>query len=143
MYDDVLVPTDGSEAAAAALDHALGVAGRFDATVHGLYVVETDALAHEAPTLSLDDLRETLRAEGETVLDDLRARATDRGVDVTATAVEGVPEDAIVEYATGNGIDLVVMGTHGRHGAEPYPVGSVTGRVVRRADAPVLVVGGA
>jgi len=142
MYDDVLVPTDGSTAAATALEHALGVAERFDATVHGLYVVETDALAHEAPTLSLDDLRETLREEGESILDNLRSQASDRSLTVTTSTVEDVPEDAIVAYAAANGIDLVVMGTHGRHGAEPYPVGSVTGRVVRQVDVPVLVVGG-
>lgn len=142
MYDDVLVPTDGSAAAATALEHALGVAERFDATVHGLYVVETEALAHEAPTLSLDDLRETLREEGESILGDLRAQASNQGVTVTTSTVEDVPEDAIVTYAAANGIDIVVMGTHGRHGAEPYPVGSVTGRVVRQVDVPVLVVGG-
>jgi nucleotide-binding universal stress UspA family protein len=142
MYDDVLVPTDGSVPAAAALDHALGVAERFDATIHGLYAIETDALAHEAPEMTLDDLSEMLRAEGEEVLDDLRERATERGLDVTASTVEGVPEDAITAYVD-SGVDLVVMGTHGRHGSEPYPVGSVTDRVVHRVDVPVLVVGGA
>ncbi|WP_251330086.1 universal stress protein [Haloplanus pelagicus] len=141
MYDDILIPTDGSDPAAAAFDHALDLAERFDATVHVLYVVETDSLSHEAPALAIEDLRETLRSEGEAILDDLCERATARGVAVTEAIVEGVPEDAILEYVADGGVDLLVMGTHGRHGLERYLVGSVTERVVRRADVPVLVVG--
>ncbi|WP_251343916.1 universal stress protein [Haloplanus halophilus] len=142
MYDAILLPTDGSEPAAAAVEHALGVAERFGATLHLLYVVETDDLSHAAPELAIEELRETLRSEGESVLDDAAARATDRGVEATTAVVEGTAEDAILKYAAENGIDLLVMGTHGRGGLERYLVGSVTERVVRRAEVPVLVVGG-
>jgi nucleotide-binding universal stress UspA family protein len=142
MYDEILVPTDGSDAAAAALDHAFAVADSFDATVHALYVVEAAAIAHEAPELPLDRLRETLRGEGETALDDLTTRASERGVDVTRALVEGIAEDAILDYVDDEDIDLVVMGTHGRHGLDRFLVGSVTERVLRRSAAPVLAVRG-
>ena len=141
MYDDILIPTDGSDPAAAAFEHACSLAERYDATLHALYVVETDSLAHEAPQLAIEELRETLRAEGEAILDDLVSRGTDRSIDVTDAIVDGVAENAILEYADDHGIDLLVMGTHGRHGLERYLVGSVTERVVRRSSVPVLVVG--
>ena len=142
MYDRILVPTDGSDPAAAATDHALTVADRFDATVHALYVVDVDGIAHEAPGLGLDALRDALRTEGETATDAVVERAEDRGVDVRESVVDGVAEDAIVDYADAEGIDLIVMGTHGRRGLDRYLVGSVTERVVRRTEVPTLVVRG-
>jgi nucleotide-binding universal stress UspA family protein len=142
MYDRVLVPTDGSDPAAAATEHALTIAERFDATVHALYVVDVDGIAHEAPGLGLDALRDALREEGEAATAAVAERAADRGVDVTEAVIDGLAEDAIVDYAEGNGIDLIVMGTHGRHGVERYVVGSVTERVVRATDVPTLVVRG-
>jgi len=142
MYDRILVPTDGSDPAAAATEHALSIADRFDATVHALYVVDTDGIAHEAPGLGLDALRDALEAEGEEATTAVVERATARGVDVTQSVVEGLAEDAIVDYAESEGIDLIVMGTHGRRGLDRYLVGSVTERVVRRTDVPTLVVRG-
>jgi nucleotide-binding universal stress UspA family protein len=142
MYDRVLVPTDGSDPAAAATEHALTIAERFDATVHALYVVDVDGIAHEAPGLGLDALRDALREEGEAATAAVAERAADRGVDVTEAVIDGLAEDAIVDYAEGNGIDLIVMGTHGRRGVERYVVGSVTERVVRATDVPTLVVRG-
>jgi nucleotide-binding universal stress UspA family protein len=142
MYDHVLVPTDGSDPAAAATEHALAVAERFDATVHALYVVDVDGIAHEAPGLGLDALRDALREEGAAATAAVAERAVDRGVDVTEAVMEGLAEDTIVDYAEGNGIDLIVMGTHGRRGVERYVVGSVTERVVRATDVPTLVVRG-
>lgn len=142
MYDRILVPTDGSDPAAAATDHALTVADRFDATVHALYVVDVDGIAHEAPGLGLDALRDALRTEGKAATDAVVERAEDRGVDVRESVVDGVAEDAIVDYADAEGIDLIVMGTHGRRGLDRYLVGSVTERVVRRTEVPTLVVRG-
>jgi len=142
MYDRILVPTDGSDPAMAATEHALAIAERFGATVHALYVVDTDGIAHEAPELGLDVLRGALREEGEAATGTVEMRAEARGVDVTAAVVEGIAEDAIVDYADDHGIDLIVMGTHGRHGVDRYLVGSVTERVVRRTDVPTLVVRG-
>jgi nucleotide-binding universal stress UspA family protein len=142
MYDRILVPTDGSDPASAATEHALAVADRFGATVHALYVVDIDGIAHEAPGLGLGALRDALRTEGETATTAVVQRAEERGVDVTDAVVEGVAEDAIVDYADDVGVDLIVMGTHGRRGLDRYLVGSVTERVVRRTEVPTLVVRG-
>jgi len=142
MYERILVPTDGSECAAAATEHAVTIADRFDATLHACYVVDVDAVAHAAPELSLDDLRETLREEGAAATAAVAERAAESGVETVETVREGIPEEAIREYADEAAIDLVVMGTHGRQGLDRYLVGSVTERLVRRSDVPVVTVRG-
>jgi nucleotide-binding universal stress UspA family protein len=57
---------------------------------------------------------------------------------VQASVLSGSPYRAIVDYAAAEDIDLVVMGTHGRTGFDRYLLGSVTERVVRLSDRPVL-----
>ena len=77
-----------------------------------------------------------------TMADQLRELAHDdavRCVVVTETR-EGVPHDTILEYAEEADVDVVVMGTHGRSGLDRYLLGSVTERVVRSAEVPVLTV---
>lgn len=140
MYDDVLVPTDGSAAALEAVEHALPIAECFDATVHALHVIEATLVGHSAPALDRDSVREALQDEGERAVAAVEERATDRGVPSTGGVVEGVPETAILEYADDHGIDMIAMGTHGRDGLDGYLVGSVTERVIRRTDVPVVVV---
>jgi nucleotide-binding universal stress UspA family protein len=120
-YSDVLVPTDGSEYAAVATDHALALANALGTGLHFLYA-GTD-----------DQGREAVEAAATRVAD----RAT--GPVETAT-VEGPPSDAINDYAASAGADLVVMGTHGRTGLRRHLVGSVTERTVRTADVPVVAV---
>lgn len=53
---------------------------------------------------------------------------------------DGVPSEEILDYADANGVDLIVMGTHGRTGLPRLLLGSTTERVVRLFDAPVLTV---
>jgi nucleotide-binding universal stress UspA family protein len=140
MYDDILIPTDGSDAALAAVDHALTIAEPFDATVHALHVVETDLVGHSAPALDPAEFREALREEGARATAVVEERAADRGVASTGEVLEGVPENAVLDYAARRGVDLIVMGTHGRDGLDRYLVGSVTERVIRRTDVPVVAV---
>ncbi|MFB6195603.1 MAG: universal stress protein [Haloplanus sp.] len=137
MYDDILVPTDGSEGTADAIDHAIDIATTYDAALHALYVVDTAAPGEATTAAVLDALEEA----GRDALDELVERAEAAGVEtIEGTVGRGTPHRAILEYVDRNDIDLVVMGTHGRTGLDRYLIGSVTERVVRLADVPVLTV---
>lgn len=142
MYDRILVPTDGSEPSLRAARHAAELAARFDATLHALYVVDADP---SPLAVSRADVRETLREVGEqaaeSAFENVERLAADAGVELETAVVEGAPAEQIVDYAGDTGVDLVVMGTHGRSGLGKRLVGSVTERVVRNAPVPVLTVG--
>jgi nucleotide-binding universal stress UspA family protein len=125
MYDAILVPTDGSRLADRAATHALDLAAAFDATVHAISVVPPGR----------DD------ADADAAVDAVADRASDRSIPVETAVLDGVPYRAILDYVQDEGVDLVVMGTHGRTGLDRYLLGSVTERVVRAAPVPVLTVG--
>jgi nucleotide-binding universal stress UspA family protein len=137
MYGTVLHPTDGSEASRAAADHAIDLAAAHGATLRLLYVVDTGTLAaDDYGTVLLDSLEQS----GQAALDDLAERAAAAGVECDSAIETGTPHREILADAEASGADLVVMGTHGRTGLDRFLLGSVSGRVVRSADVPVLVV---
>ena len=143
MYETILFPTDGSDASLGALDHALELAGTYDATLHVLYVVDTSYSYgdFDGAAVDLTPVFEALREEGERTIERVEERAADAGVDVVgATREDSAVHRSIVEYAEEADVDLIVMGTHGRRGLNRWLLGSVTERVVRAADAPVLTV---
>ena len=136
MYDEILFPTDGSEASKRTFPHAVSQAEAFDARVHVLYVVNTTYAGVGAGGSKNVN---SLRAEGEEVTDEFERRLRDEGVDVVTRIEEGDPHTKITEYADDEA-DMIVMGTRGRSGIEKYLLGSVTEKVVRTADVPVFTV---
>ena len=135
MYTDILVPTDGSQGAKVCLEHGIEIASKWDATLHTLYVVDT-RLARSGLLL------ETLRDEGRGAVRDVEVTGTQAGLTVVTEIVEGNPHEEILDYVTEHGIDMVVMGTHGRTGLDKVVMGSVAGRVIRGSPVPVLTVRG-
>ena len=135
MYDDILIPIDGSRGANAALEHGIEIASQWDATLYALYVVDT-RLARSGPLL------ETLRNEGQRAVRDVEVAGTQAGLTVITEIAEGNPHEEILAYVSEHGIDMVIMGTHGRTGIDRVVIGSVTERVVRRSPVPVLTVRG-
>lgn len=136
MYSTILVPTDGSDGAAAALGTALGLAAEFDAAVHALFVVDERFVAteYDAPV-------EEAEREGEAVLDRAGERGREAGIAVEKHLRTGVPHEEIVGAVDDYGADLVVMGKHGRTGLDRFlNLGSVAERVVRAAPVQVLTV---
>ncbi|WP_372479586.1 universal stress protein [Halomicrobium sp. HM KBTZ05] len=139
-YDDILLPTDGSKGTEDTVGHALTLARNHDATLHVLYVVDRRRfLAADKETQ--DDVIEALREQGEVAIDDVTVTAEDAGVTVETAMEEGIPHKTIQKYATDNDIDVVTMGTHGQTGRDRVAtLGSVTERVLKGVDVPVLVV---
>jgi nucleotide-binding universal stress UspA family protein len=138
MYDAILFATDGSDAAATALDHAITAADAHGATLHVLSV------ADERLALAADDTeatREDLRERAQEAVDDAADTASGSGVHVETAVRDGVPFREILAYAQEAAVDLVVVGTHGREGREKrVNMGSTAERVVNQAERPVLVV---
>lgn len=140
MYEDVLFPTDGSSGTLAALDHALAIARDSDAAVHGLYVLDR-RLATAAQADTKDEVIQSLEEEAERALHDVEVHAAESAIDPCTEQREGIPHREILEYADEHGIDLLVMGTHGRTGPDRIAnLGSTTERVVKNGEVPVLVV---
>jgi nucleotide-binding universal stress UspA family protein len=140
VYDDVLVPTDGSEYAAAATEHGLAIARRFDARVHAVNVVDVGAVTVGPDATPPTDLVDRLTARGNETVEQVAERARDGGLDATTAVREGIPATELLGYVDEADVDLVTMGTAGRTGLSQHLLGSTTERVLRRADVPVLTV---
>ena len=136
MYERVLHPTDGSDAADAAAADAMELADRYDAPLHVLYVV--DVTVGHATDAHAGQVVEELESIGREHVESVTERARQAGVDVTSEIQEGTPATTIVETTEPG--DVVVMGTHGRSGLDRYLVGSTTEKVIRSVDVPVLTV---
>ena len=139
MYDDILIPSDGSEEAAHAVSHGIQLAAEFDATVHALYVIENKATYILTAELG-DEQMEKYREYGEGVVSTITEKSNEKGLDAKGIIKKGRVPEEIVEYAEGNGIDHIVMGRRGRGSIEQY-LGSTSEKVIRMTNIPVTVIG--
>jgi nucleotide-binding universal stress UspA family protein len=140
MSDRILVPYDGSTPAANALEFAFE---RFpDADVTALYVIQIPEGywgGFEGPELQ-PPVTEKAREHAEEILEPPRELAAERGRELDTDVRTGQPDNRIVEYAEDEGIDLIVVGSHGREGISRVLLGSVAENVVRRSPTSVVVV---
>ncbi|WP_276256199.1 universal stress protein [Halomontanus rarus] len=137
--ENILLPTDGSDGAAVAVDWGISLAIAFDAMLHAVTSVDTSRYMGD-PHLDPGAILAELEAVGEEALEAVRRRARDEGVSVTGSVAKGPAARVIADYAEDNESDLIVMGTHGRSGFERQFLGSVTENVVRTVRTPVVCV---
>lgn len=138
MYDRILVPTDGSIEGERAVEYAIDLAREHGATIRAIYVVNAASYGGLPMETAWDGISDALREEGQAALERVEEMAD--GVEVETAVLEGSPSRAIVDQASSEGCDLVVMGTHGRGGIDRLLLGSVAERVVRSSPVPVLTV---
>lgn len=122
----LLVPTDFSDHATAAVRYASLLAARFDAEVALLHATMLRASSVPDDRLVISALEQTCSEHFH-------------GVKTTSQVVDGKPADAILAIAR-NAANLIVMGTHGRGGLARALLGSVAEDVIRRSDIPVLTM---
>jgi universal stress protein A len=131
----ILTPTDFSAHAKQAVTSAFELGQTFGATLSLLHVIEVPAYAIEV-SLPLEELERDARHELALLLPEAEAAH----VDVTRLVELGVPYQRILETATAEQVDLIVMATHGRTGLGHLVLGSVAERVLRLAPCPVLTI---
>lgn len=140
--EKILLPTDFSEYSAEATKYACAFAEQFNSQIHLLHVQEV--YASSTPEfgmgLALPSQIKESREAAERALEKVLDAEWAEGRDIIRATAEGPPFLEIVRYAKAQGIDMVIMGTHGRSGLAHVLMGSVAEKVVRKAPCPVLTV---
>jgi len=140
----ILVPTDFSEDARAAIDAAVEWAAEFGAKIHIVHAYFVDVPAvyggYGGDFLLPADILEPIREAAESAVAEVVADASKRGVPVEGRATLGDASSTILVEAERLGVDLIVMGTRGLTGLKHVILGSTAERVVRKAPCPVLTV---
>jgi universal stress protein A len=138
----ILVPIDFSPDADQAMAWAIDLARRYDASLVLTYVVQPVAwpASPDGLVVTPSDLLATARRELGMSLDRTRESIETAGIHAEAVLIDGSPAREIAELARAKGVDLIVMGTHGRTGIQHALLGSVAEKVLRTAPCPVLTV---
>ena len=145
MYQHILLTLDSSSLAEQAIPHAENLAGATGAHLTLLscvepYVVSMPLMAAPGPIYEIDTDMDALVAEREDYVNGIKEMLIARGLKVSAVVLRGRPADEILHFATHNGIDVIVMTTHGRSGFGKFIYGSVADRVLHGAHIPVLLI---
>ncbi|QCC49128.1 universal stress protein [Halobellus limi] len=138
MYDQILIPYDGSDEAIKGAKHGIELAAALGAEVHALYVIDLPG-APRALALRDDEdrMREEYEEYGNEVLGNLADVADEHGVECTTAMRTGTPNEEIVGYAEDEGMDAIVMGSAYR-GTIGGILGGTMDKVVRTATVPVI-----
>lgn len=144
-YQRIMAAVDGSEHASAALGHAAMLARSLKCQLLVVHIASDEwsnpAFGGDPSTAQADQDRAGIEAAARKILDGHLASLGDDGdLEVTAILDFGQPDERIVELAEEHAADLIVVGSRGLSGFRSFLLGSVSYKVARTADRPVLVV---
>jgi nucleotide-binding universal stress UspA family protein len=147
VYQRILVAVDGSKTSDRALHEAIRLAKDQGATLRVIHVIDTAPLSWDMDPIQMQEIHKTLRQVGQTTIEHAQATTQSSGIAAEARLVEiDIPgtrvASRIADEAKAWPADLLVIGTHGRHGLNHLLLGSVAEGVVRVAPVPVLLVRG-
>ena len=143
MYENILVPLDGSNFAEIALPHAVAFAAKFGSKITLVSVFETPHIYQsvERDDGVLNDIHQAAIRGVSEYLERIKVDLIAQGLIVETTFIESanVP-GALLQAIDDGGADLIVMSTHGRTGIDQWRFGSVAQRVARHTTVPVVLI---
>ncbi|MBI2870024.1 MAG: universal stress protein [Chloroflexi bacterium] len=143
MYRHIMVPLDGSKLAECVLPHA-AVLAKVAEKITFTRVTTPFRLYEGIETRIHDEMRRKLESDeseaARRYLDDIMARQNYYSIPVHSVVLFGKVTEQLVDFAEKNGVDLIVMATHGRSGVSRFAWGSVADRLLRTSRVPVLMV---
>jgi nucleotide-binding universal stress UspA family protein len=142
LYKKIMVATDGSEQNKKAISYGIEFAKLSGAKLYVVYVVDTAAFASIPMDAGWEMMYELLETEGKDASNQVVELGEAQGLEIESAVLEGHPSNEIIEFAEGNDIDMIVIGTLGKSGLDRFLLGSVADKVTRNSKVPVLVVRG-
>jgi nucleotide-binding universal stress UspA family protein len=136
----ILIPTDGSDYSLRAAEYGISIAKMMKAEIMVVYVMDTVVLDQIAKASEREAVEKELNQDGQQYINYILNLAKKENVKAASLLAKGRPVEQIVNLAKGLGMNLIVMGTYGRRGAERILIGNVAERVIEYAPCPVLVV---
>ncbi len=138
----ILIPTDFSETAELALEHAVKMARLLDSEITLLHVVSTFAFRVNLPEVDIDEAQNTklsgaIGSKLNRIAEELKAK---EGIRITTMVTSGRIREEVVRIAEEIDADLIIIGTHGVSGLREFFMGSNAFRIVSEAGCPVLSV---
>lgn len=135
-----MITTDGSNKSRLDAKDGIELAKALGAQVIALNVVSENVIASAVRQLGSDrkDAEAMLKARGQKAIDEIKKMGDDAGIKVDAVLKIGVPANEIIEVASSEKVDLIVIGSHGESGEQS--IGGVVRKVVYLSTTPVLVV---
>ncbi|TVX96866.1 universal stress protein [Cohnella terricola] len=141
IFRHILVPYDGSEPSARALDKALEIVAK-DSGPHltVAHAINLQPVTFADVTFVQPDFyQEQVKAHGEKIIDKIKQITRDVP-HANAVILAGPPAEAILDYADNNGCDLIVMGNRGLSSFKEFMLGSVSHNVILHSRIPVMVM---
>ena len=141
-FKKILFPVDLSESSEKIVPYVRAVAKKFEARIHILFAARVFQYFTSiyVPHPSINKFEQEIIEGAEKKLYEFIDRYFKEYPDTKTTVVAGDASEEIINYVESQGIDLIIMGTHGRKGMDKVIFGSVAERVVKAAPVPVLVV---
>lgn len=141
MDERILVPFDGSPLSERALERALSIHPEADIVV--LHVINPIEIVYEAESKGLqtaESWHNQMTEQARNLCAEAEERAEEMGCTISTIVQMGQPARKILECIAKQGIDHVIMGSHGRSGVSRLLLGSVAERVMRQSPVPVTIV---
>ena len=140
MAESIVVGTDGSGHAERALDEAIAIAVRDGAALHIVTAFPDPAVVREKITSGATAMSVNLSEVADQVLARAAEHAREKGVRAETHAREADPAEAILEVASAQSADLIVVGSRGLSGLQRFLLGSVSAKVSEHASCTVMIV---
>lgn len=141
----ILVPTDFSRDADAAFGYALSIAAKYTARIFLLHVISNtlqrslSEYCHD-PNIVDRVMNESIVFSNEKLKEAIDRERADRNIRIIPDVRKGQPHEEILKEAAERKIDLIVIASHGETGLKKYLIGSVTEKLLKEAECPVLLI---
>ena len=140
--DKLLIPIDFSENSDRILTDGISVAEKFGAEIHVVFAAQifqdySEFFVMHVPNIQYE---ENLVASAGKRMEAFLEKSQGKDFKCTHKILSGDVAESILEYVEEEGIDMIVMGTHGYKGLDKILFGSVAEKVVKMATCPVLTI---